>query len=349
MQRAAIILAAAALFLAGAVEAGTQTPQQAPRAQPSLPLFSQGSPGWLGVELRYELDENFNEVVRIGAVVADGPADRAGVRVGDLLRAIDGEPPSRELLTRFTATLQPGTEVVLELERDGERETVVVEAERRPGIFVMTPRSSRAFPDSVLIGRPGATTLRLDSARLGFIRPDTTRVRVGVLRLDTAGVVYRGEAIRLDTTRVISLRGGTVGRDARVINVAPDSLFRVRSDARVLTLRPEDRVRRIELRERPAVVATGQRAVAGAELAPLNPGLADYFGVERGVLALQVIEGTPAYEGGLRPGDVVTEVAGWPVASVAELRRALDRGYQSPPVPVRIVREGESMTLRFHE
>lgn len=86
--------------------------------------------------------------------------------------------------------------------------------------------------------------------------------------------------------------------------------------------------------------------IAGAELQPLNPELAAFFdGVERGLLVLQVLSATPASELGLRPGDVIVEAAGRPVASLAGFRRALME--QAAP-EVRWVRRGRPMadTLR---
>jgi membrane-associated protease RseP (regulator of RpoE activity) len=95
------------------------------------------------------------------------------------------------------------------------------------------------------------------------------------------------------------------------------------------------------------VVLAGQRVVAGAEFTGVNPGLAGYFGVDRGLLTVEVIEGTPAARAGLRPGDVIVRVAGEDVASVSELRAALAAGYRSPPVPVTVVRERREVGLRF--
>ncbi len=105
---------------------------------------------------------------------------------------------------------------------------------------------------------------------------------------------------------------------------------------------------RVRIRERPpAPFIAGQRVVGGAELVTLSPALGSYFQVDRGVLVLEVLEGTPAALAGLEAGDVLVEVDGEEVSSIAEVRRALARGYRSPPVPVRIVREGEERLLSF--
>lgn len=86
--------------------------------------------------------------------------------------------------------------------------------------------------------------------------------------------------------------------------------------------------------------------IAGAELKPLNPGLAEFFGgTERGLVVLQVLTGTPAHRIGLRPGDVIVEAGGHPVSSAEGLRHAL---MEHSPVEIRWLRRGRSLadTLR---
>lgn len=90
----------------------------------------------------------------------------------------------------------------------------------------------------------------------------------------------------------------------------------------------------------------GRRGVAGAELADLNPGLADYFGTERGVLVLRVAPETPAARAGLRSGDVVVSADGRPVDSVRALRRAVD-GAHGRELRLEVVRKGERREIRM--
>lgn len=83
--------------------------------------------------------------------------------------------------------------------------------------------------------------------------------------------------------------------------------------------------------------------IAGAELQELNPELAAFFGgVERGLVVLRVLPGTPADRLGIRPGDVIVEAAGRPVATVGGLRRLVVEHGEG--MGVRWVRRGETMT-----
>ncbi len=71
------------------------------------------------------------------------------------------------------------------------------------------------------------------------------------------------------------------------------------------------------------IVKDGQvtRGWIGVEPNELSPELAETFGVKakQGVIITGVLQNGPAANGGLRPGDVITSVAGKPVGSVAEL------------------------------
>lgn len=93
--------------------------------------------------------------------------------------------------------------------------------------------------------------------------------------------------------------------------------------------------------------AVGMRAVAGAELSELNPGLSEYFGTDRGVLVLNAREGTPAARAGLRAGDVITQVDGQDVRSIADIRRLMVDTPRAQSVDVRVLRRGERITVKL--
>jgi len=91
----------------------------------------------------------------------------------------------------------------------------------------------------------------------------------------------------------------------------------------------------------------GMRAVAGAELAPLNPGLSEYFGATDGVLVLNAREGTPAAHAGLRAGDVIVRVGDTTVRSIAELRRTIGRAPDGA-VTLGVLRRGQNVTVTLN-
>lgn len=92
--------------------------------------------------------------------------------------------------------------------------------------------------------------------------------------------------------------------------------------------------------------SAGARAVAGAEFAEVNAGLASYFGTDRGVLVLRVAPETPAARAGLQAGDVVVSANGHPVEDVRDLREAVS-GSRDRDVELEIVRRGSRSQIRL--
>lgn len=87
----------------------------------------------------------------------------------------------------------------------------------------------------------------------------------------------------------------------------------------------------------------GRNRVAGAEVIDLKPELAQYFGVGRGVLVVDVAPGTPASMAGIVPGDVITRVDQVGVLSVEDLRFGVSMAGDS--LPISLVRQGTSVQL----
>jgi len=96
--------------------------------------------GWIGVEVQEitpALAESFKLGDARGAIIAGvlrgGPADRAGVKPGDVLTAIDGAPVSDpQVMLNLVAALQPGTHARMQLRRQEETLEVEVTVGRRP-------------------------------------------------------------------------------------------------------------------------------------------------------------------------------------------------------------------------
>lgn len=90
------------------------------------------SRGWLGVEIQSvdaraaaELEVDLDGGALIGRVVADGPADLAGLLPGDIVVGFDGRAvDSARALSRLVGDLDEGDEVEIEILRDGARQEV---------------------------------------------------------------------------------------------------------------------------------------------------------------------------------------------------------------------------------
>src|SRR5690606_3677772 len=97
--------------------------------------------GWLGVTIQ-ELDRDMAQALelepRSGIVVSDvapgGPAARAGLERGDVIRSIDGTAlRSSARFRNLIAAMAPGTDVKLQVLRDGRMHHVAVELGTLPG------------------------------------------------------------------------------------------------------------------------------------------------------------------------------------------------------------------------
>ncbi|MHC8304229.1 Do family serine endopeptidase AlgW [Pseudomonas sp. PB3P13] len=96
--------------------------------------------GWLGIEvqpLTQELAESFGLSGRPGIVVAgifsDGPAQKAGLQLGDVILAIDGEPAGdgRRSMNQV-ARIKPTDKVTILVMRNGKEITLTAEIGLRP-------------------------------------------------------------------------------------------------------------------------------------------------------------------------------------------------------------------------
>ena len=96
--------------------------------------------GWLGVTaeplsaaVARQAGVNEGEGVRIAELDRNGPAFRGGVRVGDVIVAVNGEPvPSPRALARNVATQAPGSQAQVTVLRQGSRQDIGVTLGNRP-------------------------------------------------------------------------------------------------------------------------------------------------------------------------------------------------------------------------
>ncbi|MDE2944857.1 MAG: PDZ domain-containing protein [Gemmatimonadota bacterium] len=228
------------------------------------------------------------------------------------------------------------------------------------------PRPYGVYIDGVLDGEPAAEAgieegdvvvawngERVESvAGLRRLVSETPPGRVVDLMVLRDGAEREVSVELAERTGVFSGTGGLTFMSPR-IDVsrvyAPSS-----RDARERARELEERARELAVRVREAQEGVSEgtdrifylagRPRLGANTQSLGDQLAEYFGVEGGVLVTSVYEDTPAEEGGLRAGDVIVGLGDEDIDDPNDLRRAL-ADLESGEVSVRIVRDGAEQTL----
>ena len=88
------------------------------------------------------------------------------------------------------------------------------------------------------------------------------------------------------------------------------------------------------------------RAFVGIESQPVEDQLAEYFGVEGGILVTRVVEGTPAEQAGIRAGDVIVAWEGTPLRKQHDVHEMISRSKPGDEIELLISRRGiESRTF----
>jgi serine protease Do len=74
-----------------------------------------------------------NKGALVSEVVANGPAEKAGVEEGDVVVALNGQPVTdANSLTMAVSTIAPGTKVDLEVLRNGKKQQITAQTGERP-------------------------------------------------------------------------------------------------------------------------------------------------------------------------------------------------------------------------
>ena len=151
-------------------------------AQAAGPVVTALRRQWMGAGQRTMLGvaiEDAPEGAHVTAVSPGGPAAEAGIRIGDVLVSIDGEPlagvggsPSRTLTDRLSQ-VEPGTAVDLGLARNGsELDVSVATREREAGRFLFRERPRLRFESQPFADFFFGTSVPWESMELVSLSPE---------------------------------------------------------------------------------------------------------------------------------------------------------------------------------
>lgn len=267
----------------------------------------------IGIEVRPINRTDFARGILVSSVVESSPADRAGIRAGDLIVKVDGEtftarfPEHLPLFHKRIADNPPGTTIRLTVERDGGEEEKTLVTEKLRGWL----------GDEALVKQWGITVDEITAPVARENRIDDTR---GVLIVDLrqGGPAIKANPPLLEEDIIRAVDGESVSSVDQLLDIAEDTtpppdgkvmLEVERNRARLMVLlKPEDPEEVID-RQREL-----KKAWLGVEVqvvtAELAKRIAPQGGVAHGVRIARVYEGTTADAAGLRVGDIVTAVNG---------------------------------------
>lgn len=300
------LLAAGSLLVAGLVLGVTQ----------ANPAEAQERGAWLGVALQDLTDElraamDIGREVRgalVSRVVPDSPADRAGLRDGDIITEIGNRATENtDDVIRTVRDHRPGDEVIVTVRR-GERSRAL-----------KVDLGTRAEENDFQWFTPDGDERADREVRRHFLR------RRGGADAPRSGDHFVFED---DEGRRHELEGEVKDSDKQ----------RLRDRIRPrLNIRPP----------RPPMSLERSGGYLGVQTMELGDQLSGYFETPegRGVLVTEVVEDSPADKAGLRAGDVILSFGEETVDSHSELRRAVRRTDPDTETAVTIMRKGVRKNL----
>lgn len=331
--------------------------------------------GWLGFSYSTNTQRTGGRTTTAIVIeqVHDGsPAQAAGLQVGDTVTAINDIRVSEQLMNSLGYSIAPGDEVRIRIRRAGRDRTFNLTAAERPAEFALPPEagnfvfelnadsirdrmrvyidSMRVTLDSLKLPRmrvertPGGVYIYSDTGRVRIVRPDTTLVGAwGVFPRDSLRTFFEYRFPRDSMRFMFDSAFARVLPDMRTLQIHVDSM-RTHMDS-VRWLMPDRN--EVWVGSPEGITIVGARAIAGAELTELNPGLGEYFGTDEGVLVVRVPDGTPAARAGLEAGDVVVNVNGNAIDDIPSLRRRISQVRTGDPIRLGILRKKQSRTIEL--
>ena len=274
--------------------------------------------------------------VRLDAVLADSPAEQAGLRVGDMILRVDGTPINGPSFKRYLGNLKAGKEVVLELQRGQEELITKVKLGRVSALPFVTERGKKVLETQAREYFKGFEEIT-DELGNGSIRIFANDKQVGY------GTVWNESLVLVKWSEIEGAQTCTgVDSDGREFVLQAQEIFE-EHDLGVLSMPARIRLRSIPIQGIPAqagtliaavrpdgvpegvgVVSVANRSLLESARGFLGVGL-DIEYDRGGVLVNHIDEDSAAEEAGLKLDDVITAVDGRAINSFEELRTVLSR------------------------
>ncbi|QTC91411.1 Do family serine endopeptidase [Brevundimonas goettingensis] len=194
--------------------------------------------GYIGVQIG-NLTDDYRSALGLGTdakgalvqgVTDGGPADRGGVREGDVIVAVNGQAvETSNALTRAVGAVSVGSDLRIELFRDGRRQTVTVKSAKRPSEAELYPEDDEGNPRAPTPGPTAPSGLTVEGINLSPLTPALKR-RYSLADDLTAGLVVTEVAPRSKAGE-LGMPAGTVITKAFGRTVTTPQEFKAAVDA----------------------------------------------------------------------------------------------------------------------
>lgn len=250
---------------------------------------------------------------RVGQVLPNSPAAKAGVQVGDVIETVDGKPLAEfdRLLDRLRER-KPGDKLKLAVARGSDRQEFEVTLTGRPGAPAASP---------LWLGVSGET--RDERVVLTQIVADAPAAKAGLQVKDV--VLAVDDKPVSDFNKMIEVIRGHQAGDKVTLKIARGE----EAKAVVVTLENRPGQSGRPASELPADVHLGIRGVD----------------TEGGAKLTGVSEGGPAEKAGLQEGDIVQAVAGKPIANYAALAEQIRTRKAGDPMQLMVRRGAATLEI----
>lgn len=207
---------------------------------------------------------------------------------------------------------------------------------------------------------PAATFAHTDTAKPGDIvlaigspfglQQSVTSGIISALGRSNLGIVASGEGYEdfIQTDAAINpgnSGGALIDNRGRVIGINTAILSRTGGSVGIGLAIPTDIV--VDVIEQ--IVETGEirRGFVGIGMTDMNAEIATELGLKKnsGVLVTQVVKGSPAFEAGMQPGDIVVGIEGAEVMDSSKLRLEIGRKRPGEELRLMVDRNGEQLEL----
>jgi S1-C subfamily serine protease len=309
----------------------------------ALNVFAQDDAGQAFIGIGFE---PVDEGVRVTRVLPGGPADEAGLEVGDIVAEIGGEPVTADNLQAMVSDHQPGDALDLAIVRDGESMELSVTLGTRPAdneAFEM--QLPEGFEGEMIVYNAGESAWQIMN-----LSENSALAEAGLQAGDSV-TAFNGESY--DPTALTEFVAGlgedetvtlTVERDGETLEIeVPASAISAFGSMMSFGFGRDGRVPFDALPF--GMMGGGSRL--GVTFVTLDEQIAQENEVEvtEGALIVEVAPESPASDSGLQADDIVTAVNG----EVVDVERTLrDRLFAYEPgdtITLSVMRATETMEI----